>query len=136
MSEPHRVLAMHFITQQDRLKGGPDESLCAPGYTAQVNDRKVDLAGHKELAASFYRAFPDLNHIIEDTVADDEKAAVRYVLHGTHQGDFMGVKPTGKRITAEGLQIFTIKDGKVTESRSVVDMHAILRQLGLGTSPT
>jgi steroid delta-isomerase-like uncharacterized protein len=129
MTEPNRVLAMHFITQQDRLKGGPDESLCAPGYTAQINDRKVDLAGHKELAASFYRAFPDLNHIVEDTVADEEKAVVRYVLHGTHQGDFLGVKPTGKRITAEGIQIFAMKDGKVTESRSVVDTHAILQQL-------
>jgi len=129
MSEPNRLLAMHFITQQDRLRGGPDESLCAPGYTAQVNGRKVDLAGHKELAAHFYAAFPDLNHIIEDTVADEEKAAVRYVLQGTHKADFMGVKPTGKRISAEGISILMVKDGKVTESRGVVDMHGILQQL-------
>jgi steroid delta-isomerase-like uncharacterized protein len=129
MSEPNRVLGMHFITQQDRLKGGPDESLCAPGYTAQVNSSKVDLAGHKDLAARFYAAFPDLNHIIEDTVADEEHAVVRYVLQGTQQGDFLGVKPTGKRITAEGIQIFTIKDGKIVESRSVVDMQGIMHQL-------
>lgn len=129
MSEPNRVLAMHFITQQDRLKGGPDESLCAGGYTAQVNGHKVDLAGHKELAAHFYAAFPDLNHVIEDTVADAEHAAVRYVLHGTHEADFMGIKPTGKRITAEGISILMITDGKVTESRGVVDMHGILQQL-------
>lgn len=130
MSEPNRVLAMHFITQQDRLKGGPDESLCAPGYASQVNGRKVDLAGHKDLAAHFYAAFPDLNHVIEDTVADEEKAAVRYVLHGTHQGDFMGVKPTGKRVSAEGISVFMIKDGKVTETRTVVDMLGIMQQLG------
>jgi steroid delta-isomerase-like uncharacterized protein len=130
MSEPNRVLAMHFITQQDRLKGGPDESLCAPGYTAQVNGRKVDLPGHKELAAHFYAAFPDLNHIIEDTVADEAKAAVRYVLHGTHQADFMGVKPTGKRITAEGISIFIVTEGKITETRTVVDMQGIMQQLG------
>ena len=129
MSEPNRLLAMHFITQQDRLRGGPDESLCAPGYTAQVNGRKVDLAGHKELAAHFYAAFPDLNHIIEDTVADEEKAAVRYVLKGTHKADFMGVKPTGKRISAEGISILMVKDGKVTESRGVVDMLGIMQQL-------
>ncbi|HWC31458.1 MAG TPA: ester cyclase [Dehalococcoidia bacterium] len=129
MSEPNRVLAMHFITRQDQLKGGPDESLCAPGYTAQINARKVDVAGHKDLAARFYAAFPDLNHIIEDTVADEEKAVVRYVLHGTHQGDFQGVAPTGKRIAAEGIQIFTIRDGKIVESRSVVDMQGILEQL-------
>jgi predicted ester cyclase len=129
MSEPNRVLAMHFITQQDRLKGGPDESLCAVGYTAQVNGRKVDLAGHRELATHFYAAFPDLNHVIEDTVADAEHAAVRYVLHGTHEADFMGIKPTGKRITAEGISILMITDGKVTESRGVVDMQGILQQL-------
>lgn len=129
MSEPNRVLAMNFITQQDRLRGGPDASLCAPGYTAQINGRKVDLAGHKQLAASFYAAFPDLNHIIEDTIADEEKAAVRYVLQGTHEADFLGVKPTGKRITAEGISILMVKDGKVTESRGVVDMLGIMQQL-------
>jgi steroid delta-isomerase-like uncharacterized protein len=130
MTEPNRVLAMHFITQQDRLKGGPDESLCAPGYTSQVNGRKVDLAGHKELAAHFYAAFPDLNHIIEDVVADEEKCAVRYVFHGTHEGDFMGVVPTGKRISAEGVSVFMIDDGKITETRTVVDMLGIMQQIG------
>jgi steroid delta-isomerase-like uncharacterized protein len=134
MSEPNRVLAMHFITQQDRLKGGPDESLCAAGYTAQVNGRKVDLTGHRELAARFYAAFPDLNHIIEDTVADEAKAGVRYVLRGTHQADFMGVKPTGKRITAEGISIFIVTEGKITETRTVVDMQGILQQLGAAPS--
>jgi predicted ester cyclase len=54
---------------------------------------------------------------------------VRYVLHGTHEADFMGIKPTGKRITAEGISILMITDGKVTESRGVVDMHGILQQL-------
>jgi steroid delta-isomerase-like uncharacterized protein len=121
---------MHFITQQDRLKGGPDDSLCAPGYTSQVNGRKLDLAGHKELAGHFYVAFPDLNHVIEDTVADEEKAAIRFVLHGTHQADFMGLKPTGKRITAEGISVFMIRDGKVTETRTVVDMLGIMQQPG------
>jgi steroid delta-isomerase-like uncharacterized protein len=130
MSEPNRVLAMHFITQQDRLKGGPDDALCAPGYTSQVNGRKLDLVGHKELAGHFYAAFPDLNHIIEDVVADEEKAAVRYVLRGTHQADFMGVNPTGKTVSAEGVSIFLLKDGKVTETRTVVDMLGIMHQLG------
>ncbi len=63
-------------------------------------------------------------------MADEEKAAVRYVLHGTQQGDFMGVKPTGKRISAEGISVFMINDGKVTETRTVVDMLGIMQQLG------
>jgi steroid delta-isomerase-like uncharacterized protein len=120
---------MHFITQQDRLRGGPDESLCAPGYTSQLNGRKADLARHKELAAAFYASFPDLNHVIEDTVADDERASVRFVLHGTHDGDFMGLAPTGKRINAEGISVFMIHDGKVTEVRTVLDLLSIRQQI-------
>jgi predicted ester cyclase len=119
MSEPNRALGLHFFTMQDKLRGGPDPSLCAPGYTARINGNSVDLDGHTQFAAAFYAAFPDLNHIIEDTVADDDKVAVRVRLEGTHRGEFMGVPPTGKHVTLEFIAMLQIKDGKVVELRAV-----------------
>ena len=130
MSEPNRALGLHFFTMQDRLRGGPDPSLCDPGYTAKVNGNSMDLIGHTQFAGAFYAAFPDLNHIIEDTVADEEKVAVRFILEGTQKGDFMGIPATGKRISVEGVGILQIRDGKVTELRGVFDQATMMRQLG------
>ena len=105
MSEPNRALGLHFFTAEDHLRDGPSPELCAPGYTAQINHRGFDLAGHKQFAASIFTAFPDLNHVIEDTVADSEKVAVRFVLHGTHLGPYEGIPPTGRRVAVEAIAI-------------------------------
>jgi steroid delta-isomerase-like uncharacterized protein len=129
MAEPNRVLALHFFTAEDHLRDGPSPDLCAPGYTAQINHRALDLAGHKQLAAAFHEAFPDLNHVVEDTLADGDKVTVRFVLHGTHRGAYEGIAPTGKRINVEAIAILQIADGKVVELREVRDDAGLIRQL-------
>jgi steroid delta-isomerase-like uncharacterized protein len=121
---------MHFFTAMDRMRGGPDPAICAPGYTAQVNGQALDLAGHTQMAAGFYSAFSDLNHIIEDTVADEEKVAVEFRLEGTHSSDLMGLAATGKKISIQGLAVLAIKDGKVTEVRTLFDGATMQKQLG------
>jgi steroid delta-isomerase-like uncharacterized protein len=123
-------MGMHFFTAQDRLRGGPDPELCAPGYTAQVNGQAMDLAGHTQMAGAFYAAFPDLNHVIEDTVADDEKVAVRVVALGTHSAELMGIPASGKRVSIEIMAILWIEHGKVTELRVVFDQLGFLKQIG------
>jgi predicted ester cyclase len=130
MSEPNRALGLHFFTMQDRLRGGPDPSLCAPGYTAKINGQSLDLDGHTAMAKAFYEGFPDLNHLIEDTVADEEKVAVRFILEGTNRGEFMDMRPTGKHVSLEVMAILEVKDGKVVEMRAVFDQASMTQQLG------
>jgi steroid delta-isomerase-like uncharacterized protein len=120
------------MTSQDQRRGGPDPAICKPGYTAKINGNVLDLQGHHDFVAAVYAAFPDLNHIIEDTVADEEKVAVRFILEGTHRADFMGIAPTGKRIHVEGIGILQIEDGKVAELRGVFDQASMMQQLGAG----
>ena len=130
MSEANRMMGMHFFNAQDELRGGPDPALCAPGYTAKINDNAMDLAGHAAFAAGFYGAFSDANHMVEDTVADDEKVAVRFTIHGTHDGDFMGMPATGRRIALECMAVLWIEDGKVIELRALFDSMSLMKQLG------
>ena len=96
MSEANRMMGMHFFNAQDELRGGPDPALCAPGYTAMVNGTALDLKSHTAMSAGFYKGVPRSNHIVEDTVADDEKVAVRFVAQGTHNGEFMGMAADGQ----------------------------------------
>lgn len=125
------AIARRFIKEQDRRKGPPADELCAPGYIARILSLPpMDLAGHAGLAKVFYAAFPDLTQHIDDVFASEEKAAVRYTMTGTHQGDLMGHAPTGKKIKIAGAMTFHIVGGKVVESSCIIDEMALMQQIG------
>ena len=129
--EENLRIARRFVEEQDRRKGPPPEELCAPGYTAHILSLPpMDLAGHAEMAKVFYAAFPDLTQTIVDAFSDDEKAAVRYTVTGTHTGPLMGLAPTGKPIRVAGVMMFRIAGGKVTESSCLIDEMALMQQIG------
>ena len=132
-SETPKDLGPLFFQEQDRLRGGPADDLCAPDYTAQIGaNPPMPLAGHQQFAAMFYAAFPDMHHVIEDTVAEPDKVAVRFTLHGTHTGDFMGLPATDRTIAVPAIAILRVAGGKVTELQAVFDQAGMMRQLGAG----
>jgi hypothetical protein len=84
----------------------------------------------KPLVVMLRRAFPDLKIVIEDRVVTEHKAATRYTLYGTHQGDFFGFPPTGKRVAVKHFQIDRFVNGKIVEQWHLSDGLGLLRQLG------
>ena len=121
-----------FFMAQDRLKGGPDEALCAQNYTAQIGTNPImPLAGHQQFARVFYAGFPDIRHTFDDIVADDDRVAVRFTLRGTHQGDFMGLPATGRTVTIPAVAVIRVSDGRAVELRAVFDEMGLMRQLGV-----
>ncbi len=90
----------------------------------------MPLAGHQQFARMFYAEFPDLRHVIEDTVTEPDRVTVRFTLHGTHSGDFMGLPATGRTIAVPAIAILLVTDGKVTELRAVFDQACMMQQLG------
>jgi predicted ester cyclase len=136
-AEENVTIARRFIEEQDRRKGPPPDDICAPDYIAHIlSYPPMDLAGHAELAKVFYGAFPDLKQTIDDVFANEEKAAVRYTITGTHQGDLMGLAPTGKEIKVAGTMTFRIVGGKVAESSCLIDQMALMEQIGAIPSPS
>jgi predicted ester cyclase len=77
-------------------------------------------------------AFPDLSVVPDTVVADDESIAFAYTLTGTHNGPFVGIPPTGKKVKIRGLQISKFKDGKMVERWGSSDELGLLAQLGVG----
>ena len=59
----------------------------------------------------FRQAVPDLTYTVEDQLAEGDKVVTRYTASGTHQGEFFGVAPTGKRIEMSGIQIDRFDEG-------------------------
>ena len=85
----------------------------------------------KEVFSRLHRAFPDLRVTIEDLIAKGDKVVARNSVTGTHQGDYMGIPPTGKAVTYNEIFIFRFVNGRVAETWGVVDVFAQMRQLGL-----
>jgi predicted ester cyclase len=77
------------------------------------------------------QAFPDGGVTIEEVIAEEDKVAVRFTYRGTHQGELMGIAPTGTQVTVSGMDINRIVEGKIAERWAVFDMLGILQQLGV-----
>ena len=85
----------------------------------------------KQVWVMLFRVYPDIHLTVEDVIAEGDKVVARNTVTGTHQGEFMGVGPTGKSVTYNEIFIFRFADGLVVETWGVVDVFSQLRQLGL-----
>lgn len=91
--------------------------------------------GLKKSIAMYRSAFPDLQLTIEDQVAEGDKVVTRWVATGTHQGDLMGMSPTGKTSVVGGVGIDRIENGQVVEAWGYWDALGMFQQLGLSPEP-
>ncbi len=89
----------------------------------------------KQEAADFRRGFPDVVSTIEDLIAEGDKVVARWRSRATHQGEYMGIPPTGKEVDFRGISIYRIEGGKIAQSWSVVDQLGLMRQLGAIPEP-
>ncbi|MET7333515.1 ester cyclase [Nonomuraea sp. NPDC005650] len=89
----------------------------------------------KEVLAVLHRAFPDLNVHIEDVIAEGDKVVTRNTVTGTHQGEYMGIAPTGRSITYKEILIARFAEGRIAETWAVVDVLSQMRQLGVIPAP-
>jgi steroid delta-isomerase-like uncharacterized protein len=94
------------------------------------------LAPTKEGVKTFFRmyisAFPDLHMEVEDVVASGDKVVARARATGVHQGEFMGMPPTGKSVDVQLIDIMRFgDDGLVHEHWGVFDALMMMQQLGV-----
>ncbi len=72
--------------------------------------------------------------IIEDFIAEGDKVVCRFTASGTHQGKFMGIPPTEKRVTIMEICIYRIIGGKIVECWGLFDQMGLMQQLGVKQS--
>jgi predicted ester cyclase len=69
--------------------------------------------------------------MVEDMIVEKDKAAARYIMRGTHQGEFVGVAPIGNRVEVTGIDIVRFERGKMVEHWPYSDELGMMQQLGL-----
>jgi steroid delta-isomerase-like uncharacterized protein len=85
----------------------------------------------KQVWAMLLRIYPDIHLTVHDVIAEGDKVVGRTTVTGTHQGEFMGVGPTGKSVTYNEMFMFRFADGRVVETWGVVDVYAQMKQIGV-----
>ena len=83
----------------------------------------------------FRNAVPDLTYTIEDQIEEGDKVVTRYTVSGTHQGEFFGVPPTGKRISMTGVSIDRFEGGKMVEEWPEYDLLGVMQQIEAVPAP-
>jgi predicted ester cyclase len=89
----------------------------------------------KQHIAATEAAFPRYEMLAEDMMAEGNKVVVRFTGHMTHQGDFMGLPPTGKTVSAPGIIIYRIENSKIAQHWIQMDSMSVMQQLGLMPQP-
>jgi predicted ester cyclase len=110
------------------------EELFAPefgGATPSAHDvRGPECA--RRTALTMRNGFPDIHFTIEEIIAEGDSVVVYVTFRGTHEGEFMGVPPTGKRVESHAAEQARLRDGKIVEAVwQLHDMLDLFRQLGV-----
>ena len=92
-------------------------------------------AGIRAVMGGFFAGFPDMTIVLEQTVGDGDLVCTRGHFEGTHDGDFMGVPATGKKVNINYMDMWRIADGKAVENWVRIDMLGLMQQLGVVPGP-
>jgi len=114
------------------------DELVAPDFIEHEGVPGIEATGVEALrqfATMFRTGFPDIQIQAQDFVSENEKVVVRLTIKGTHQGEFMGLPPTGKKINISGIDIVRVVDGKLAEHWGSTDNLGMMEQLGALPEP-
>ena len=89
------------------------------------------LHGVKEFFAGWLAAFPDTTVIMEDALGTGDRVVGRYTYRATHQGTFLGIPPTGKKITMRSIDIWRVRDNVFVEHWDELNVLEVMQQLGV-----
>lgn len=133
VTEENKAIVRRFIEEvigKGHLAAIDD--LLTPTYIYHAPGMEVNGPdGLKQIFTMLRNAFPDWYETTEDLFAEGDKVVFRVTGYGTHQGDFMGIPPTGKRVAMSGIDIVRIEGGKLVEHWAIFDQVGLMQQLGV-----
>ncbi len=139
MSEENKILACRFL-QEVFSEGDLEEAgeLFAEGFVLHdpaIPEEVRGPEGVKGYVGMYRAAYPDTNFTLEDQIAEGDRVVTRWTGRGTHQGELMGVAPTGSRVEVPGILFDRVSEGKIEESWVVYDALGMMRQIGAIPAP-
>jgi steroid delta-isomerase-like uncharacterized protein len=117
------------VINQGRLERADD--LVASDFVEQdpLPGQRQGREGLKEIIAVIRSAFPDIHWVMHEMVAEGEMVFSRFTWSGTHRGTFLGIPATGRRVSVSGMVLDRVVDGRMAESRILMDGLKMMAQL-------
>ena len=135
-TEENKALTRHAYELANQGNLAAFYELFAPDFVLHNASMAIrGLEAYKQFLSLYLTAFPDAQSSIEDLIAEGDTVVVRQTFRGTHQGELMGIPPTGKQVSATGIVITRIANGKAVEEWSNYDDLGLLQQLGVVPAP-
>lgn len=92
----------------------------------------VQPAGVQRFVSQFLASIPDLQHTIEDMIAEGDRVAVRFSAAGTHTGQWLHFAPTGNSIRYTGVTLARIAGDQIIEHHTWWDKASLIEQVAGG----
>jgi len=94
-----------------------------------------DKAGVRKLYAYLREAFPDFHAEIHWQLADGDRVTTYKTYYGTHEGVFLGIQPTHRRVQFETVDVMRVQNGRITDHWGVGNLLSLMQQIGGWTPP-
>lgn len=135
MSEQGQALVRRFFDEvcNKRQLGGADQLFAANHAYHDPSAPWVGTgpAGMKDIIGLYHRAVGDARWVVHATYDAGDVVVTRWSGQGTHSGELMGIAPTHKKVSVDGIWMHRVADGKIVESWNVWDTLGLLQQLGV-----
>lgn len=138
MAHDNRIVVRRFLEEtinQDRLDTAAQfvwedvvEQVPFPG-------QGPGLEGLKEVLRTMRTAFPDIHYSTEEQIAQGDKVLTRFEWTGTHRAEFLGVPATGRAVKVWGMVLDRLVDGRIKNTRIIMDLLGLMIQLGVIPAP-
>ena len=139
LSDENKAIALRLIDEVLNAHSlARFDDLYDPNYVSHALPPgfSPDREGMRQYHSQYFQAFPDMDITVDGMLAEGDWVAVYYTGTGTHQGELMGIPPTGKQVSASAILSLRIVDGKIVEDRLDGDKLVLLQQLGVIPSST
>jgi steroid delta-isomerase-like uncharacterized protein len=136
MSEQNKILIRRWFEEvwnkgrADAIAEMMAEDAVAHGLSDDAAKPLRGPKGFLPFHAQFREAFPNIEVVVEDQIAEGDKVATRCSVRGKHEGDSLGIKATQAPVEFTGMVITRINDGKIAEAWNNFDFMKMYRQLG------
>jgi steroid delta-isomerase-like uncharacterized protein len=130
----HKELARRWFSQvMSEGKTEVIDELCSQDFVDHnpLPGTSPDLAGIKDFVAQIRAAFPDLQMTADDLIEEGDRLAVRSTMRGTHEGDFMGIPASGKKVEVSNFDFVRFENDQAAEHWGAIDTDALMEQLGV-----
>jgi steroid delta-isomerase-like uncharacterized protein len=130
--EANKAVVMRVVEEMwNRGDAAAVEELIAPGMVEHgaFGSGTGGREAARDTIGRFRAAFPDLVLEAEQLIAEGDQVVLHWVGRGTHEGEFMGIPPSGIAVTARGLDIYRIAEGQVVEHWGYPDVPGLMAQL-------